>query len=99
MATKREDREAHSLRRVAEEQEQVRGERRGVRMLLVTCLLAAALGLFLVMWSAHTSNSDYGHIALAMGVLVGGGGILAMLICVWYRSHGKLRDTVRRRGY
>jgi hypothetical protein len=86
MAMEDDDREARSLRRIAEEEDAVRGERRGVKLLLTTCVLWAALGLFLVMWSAHTSNPDYGHIALAMGLLIGNGGILATLIYAWFRS-------------
>ena len=58
-------------------------------VILATCVLWAALGLLLVMWSAHTSNVDHGRIALGAGVIIGNGGVLATLIYAWYRAQRK----------
>jgi hypothetical protein len=85
MGMTEEERQAHSLRRVAEEEESARAERRSVVMIAVMCVLWAAVGLFFVMWSAHTTSLEHGQIALGLGVLIGNGGIVATLIYAWYR--------------
>jgi hypothetical protein len=89
MPTTDKDRIAHSLRRVAEEEESARGERRDALLILATCVLWAGLGLFLVMWSAHTSSVEHGQIALGAGVVIGNGGVVATLIYAWYRAQRK----------
>ncbi len=89
MPTTDDDRVAQSLRRVAHEEESARGERRDVLLVLATCVLWAGLGLFLVMWSAHTSSVEHGRIALGAGVVIGNGGVVATLIYAWHRAQGK----------
>jgi hypothetical protein len=79
------ERRAHSLRRIAEEEESARAERRSVVLIALTCVLWAAIGLFFVMWSAHTTSLEHGQVALGLGVLIGNGGIVATLIYAWYR--------------
>ena len=89
MPTLDEDRIERSLRRAAEEEAAARAQRREALVILATCVLWAALGLLLVMWSAHTSNVDHGRIALGAGVIIGNGGVLATLIYAWYRAQRK----------
>lgn len=86
MTPSEDERVAHSLRRAADEEEAARAERRSVWLILLVCVLWAALGLFLVMWSAHTSNLEQGQLAFALGLIVGNGGIVATLIYAWYRT-------------
>lgn len=85
MVLSEEQRRAHSLRRIAEEEESARAERRGVVVIALMCVLWAAVGLFFVMWSAHTTSVEHGQVALGLGVLIGNGGIVATLIYAWYR--------------
>ncbi len=89
MPTTDQDRIAQSLRRAAEEEEAARGERREALLILATCVLWAGLGLFLVMWSAHTSSLEHGQIALGAGLIIGNGGVVATLIYAWYRAQRK----------
>jgi hypothetical protein len=42
-----------------------------------------ALGLFLMLWSAHTTDAGYGRIAFYAGLIVGNGGILYTLIAAY----------------
>jgi hypothetical protein len=50
------------------------------------CLVWAALGIFLVMWSAHTTSLAYGRMALWAGLAVGNGGVLFTLIAAYARG-------------
>ena len=84
-----EDRIAHSLRRAAEEEEAARGERRDALLILAMCVLWAGLGLFLVMWSAHTTSLEYGEVAFGAGLIIGNGGVLATLVYAWFRAQRK----------
>jgi hypothetical protein len=85
MAMSDEERRAHSMRRIAEEEESARDERRSVLVTALTCVLWAVIGLVFVMWSAHTTSVEHGQVALGLGVLIGNGGIVATLIYAWYR--------------
>ena len=89
MAALNDDRVTQSLRRVAEQEEAARAERREVLLVLAMCVLWAGLGLFLVMWSAHTTSVEHGQIALGAGLVIGNGGVVATLIYAWYRAQGK----------
>jgi hypothetical protein len=50
------------------------------------CAGWAGLGIFLLMWSAHTTSLTYGRIAFWAGCAVGNGGILFTLIAAYARG-------------
>jgi len=50
------------------------------------CLLWAALGIFLLMWSAHTTSLTYGRIAFWGGLGIGNGGVLFTLVAAYARG-------------
>jgi hypothetical protein len=52
----------------------------------LTCLVWAGLGIFLLMWSAHTTSLTYGRIAFWAGLAVGNGGVLFTLIAAYARG-------------
>jgi hypothetical protein len=53
---------------------------------VVACLAWCALGLCLVMWSAHTTDVGYGRVAFFAGLIVGNGGILFALTAAYARG-------------
>jgi hypothetical protein len=56
---------------------------------VVTALLCvgwAGAGIFLLMWSAHTTSMAYGRIAFFGGLAVGNGGVLFTLIAAYARG-------------
>jgi len=50
------------------------------------CLGWAGAGIFLLMWSAHTTSMTYGRIAFWAGLVVGNGGVLFTLIAAYARG-------------
>jgi hypothetical protein len=55
---------------------------------VAACLGWCALGLFLLMWSAHTTDIGFGRIAFYAGLIVGNSGILFTLIAAYaYGEH------------
>lgn len=63
--------------------------RRAVRRTLVRCAALCVawmlLGLYLLGWSAHTTDEHYGRIAFYSGVIVGNAGILSTLLATYRR--------------
>ena len=51
----------------------------------VSCVLWCLIGLFCLMWSAHTTDAGYGRIAFYGGLVIGNGGILYTLIELYSR--------------
>jgi hypothetical protein len=52
----------------------------------LACVGWAGAGIFLLMWSAHTTSMAYGRIAFFGGLVVGNGGVLFTLIAAYLRS-------------
>lgn len=52
----------------------------------LACVGWAAAGIFLLMWSAHTTSIAYGRIAFFAGLAVGNGGISYTLIAAYARG-------------
>ena len=56
---------------------------------LFWCWLWSGLGMFLVGWAFHTTNSYYGHIAFWLGLGVGNGGVLFTLVGAWRKAEAR----------
>jgi hypothetical protein len=52
----------------------------------LACVGWAGAGIFLLMWSAHTTSATYGRIAFYGGLVVGNGGVLFTLIAAYLRG-------------
>ena len=50
------------------------------------CLFWSGLGVFLILWSAHTTNTTFGRIAFFGGIGIGNGGILFTLLAAYRRG-------------
>ena len=79
-------REKQAARRRAAHAE---AERDRVRDLIRTALLCfawSALGIFLILWSAHTTSRVHGLIAFWGGLGAGNGGIIFTLLAAYRRG-------------
>ncbi len=75
-----------SLRRAAAEEEADRLRNRDLLRSALVCVGWCALGLFLIMWSAHTTDLLYGRMAFFAGLGIGNGGIIFTLLAAWRRG-------------
>ena len=75
-----------SVRRAAAEEAAARDRRMDLVRGTLACVAWAALGIFLILWSAHTTNMLYGRMAFAAGVGIGNGGVIFTLLAVWRRG-------------
>jgi hypothetical protein len=75
-----------SLRRAAAEEEADRLRNRDLVRSGLACIGWCALGLFLIMWSAHTTDLLYGRMAFFAGLGIGNGGIIFTLLAAWRRG-------------
>ncbi len=71
--------------REAAEVETTRAVRRTLVRCGVLCVAWMLVGLYLLGWSAHTSDEHYGRIAFYSGVIVGNAGILYSLLATYRR--------------
>ncbi len=78
--------EEMSLRRAATEEEADRVRARDLVRGTLACVGWGAIGIFLILWSAHTTSMTYGRMAFWTGLGVGNGGIIFTLLAVWRRG-------------
>ena len=78
--------EEMSLRRAAAEEEADRLRNRDLLRSALACAGWCALGILLIMWSAHTRDALYGRMAFYGGLGIGNGGIIFTLLGVWRRG-------------
>ena len=86
MPLPREVREKLALERAHAEEAADRLRNRDVAVGMLLCVGWAALGIFLVMWSAHTTDLGLGRMAFFGGIGVGNGGVIFTLLSVWRRG-------------
>jgi hypothetical protein len=75
-----------SLRRIAAEEEADRLRNRDLVRSGLACVGWCALALFLIMWSAHTTDLLYGRMAFFAGLGIGNGGIIFTMLAAWRRG-------------
>lgn len=78
--------EEMAARRAAAEEAAERDRARDLASGMLACVGWLALGLFLIMWSAHTTDLTLGRMAFWGGLGVGNGGIIFTLLAVWRRG-------------
>jgi hypothetical protein len=79
-------REEMAARNEAAHLEAERDRVRDLYRTALTCLRWSALGIFLILWSAHTSSLTYGWIAFWGGLGIGNGGIIFTLLAAYRRG-------------
>lgn len=67
-------------RRIVEAMEERRAALRGHVLSGLGMLTSIALGVFLLLWSAHTTSVSHGRIAWHLGYLIGNGGIVLAIV-------------------
>lgn len=50
------------------------------------CFAWAGIGIFGILWSAHTTSLSWGRISFFSGVLVGNAGIIFTILSYWRRG-------------
>jgi protein-S-isoprenylcysteine O-methyltransferase Ste14 len=80
-----------SARRAEEAERAGRDKTRAIVRTALACMGWVALGLFCLMWSAHTTDVKAGWIAVWAGLLIGNGGVVFTLLRAYLRGE--------RRGY
>ncbi|HEX3158423.1 MAG TPA: hypothetical protein VHQ45_07880 [Gemmatimonadaceae bacterium] len=78
--------EEMQLRRTREAEGADRDRRRALMVTALICVAWSALGLFLVGWSLHTTDTLMGELAFTSGVGLGNGGILFTLLDAYRRG-------------
>ena len=78
--------EEMSVRRAAAEEEADRIRARDLLRGTLACVGWCALGIFLVLWSAHTTDLTLGKMAFWGGIGIGNGGIVFTLLAIWRRG-------------
>ena len=78
--------EEMSLRRAVAEEEADHLRNRDLLRSALACVAWCTIGLFLIMWSAHTTDLLYGKIAFFAGLGIGNGGIIFTLLAAWRRG-------------
>jgi hypothetical protein len=69
------------------EHAEAEGERRrDLTWTALACLAWSALGIFCILWSAHTTSYTYGSIAFFTGLGVGNAGIIFTLLGAYRRG-------------
>ena len=73
--------------RRAEETHEARAElRRDLVRSALLCWFWAALGIALILWSAHTTSMFYGRMAFVAGIGTGNGGVIFTLLGAYRRG-------------
>lgn len=63
-----------------------RDTRRDLLRTALGCIVWAALGIYLILWSAHTTNVFHGRLAFFSGLAIGNGGIIYTLLRAYLRG-------------
>jgi hypothetical protein len=86
MTTVREKLDAMAEREEAANVQASRDRRRDLALTALACLGWSALGIFCILWSAHTTDYTYGTIAFYGGAGVGNAGIIFSLAGAYRRG-------------
>lgn len=78
--------DAIAARAEVERTDAKRDRRRDLTLSALACLGWSALGIFCILWSAHTTSYTYGSIAFFSGVGVGNAGIIFTLLGAYRRG-------------
>lgn len=70
--------------RTAEEAE--RDTRRDLIRTALLCVAWSAIGVYLILWSAHTTNVFYGKVSFFSGLAIGNGGMIYTLLRAYLRG-------------
>ena len=73
-------------KRDSESKEAERDKWRDIISTSLQCFAWAALGIVLILWSAHTSDLTYGKAAFFGGLGIGNGGIIFTLLAAYRRG-------------
>lgn len=74
------------VKRDAESKEAERDKWRDVLLTSLQCLAWSAVGVALILWSAHTTSLTYGKMAFFGGLGIGNGGIIFTLLAAYRRG-------------
>lgn len=72
--------------RMREREEAEAETRRDLVLTAVMCVVWCAAGLFLLLWSFHTSNVAYGRMAFYAGLAIGNGGWVYTMLAAYRRG-------------
>jgi hypothetical protein len=86
MPTRKELYEAISHQRAEQAQEASRETIRDLAICAALCLGWATLGIFCILWSAHTSSLFWGKISFFSGIALGNGGVIFTLLGAYRRG-------------
>ena len=78
--------EQEAVRRIAEQEDAARDRTRDLFQSAVLCVFWTVAGLFLIMWSAHTSSLFHGKLAFYSGIIIGNGGLTFTLLGAYRRG-------------
>jgi hypothetical protein len=74
-------------RKRAEEHERAEGDkRRALALAGLQCVAWSAIGIFSILWSAHTTSVTYGKVAFYGGIGLGNGGVMFTLLAAYRRG-------------
>lgn len=80
---------AMQRQRERQHEEAQRDRNRDLLWTAIQCMCWSAAGIFLILWSAHTTDYAYGTAAFFAGLGLGNGGIIFTLLAAYRR--GELR--------
>jgi hypothetical protein len=86
MTTFREELDAMAARAEAANAQANSDRRRDLAITALACLGWSALGIFCILWSAHTTDYTYGTIAFYGGAGIGNAGIIFSLAGAYRRG-------------
>lgn len=72
--------------RMREREEAAAETRRDLLLTGVQCVLWSAGGIFLLLWSFHTTNVAYGRMAFFAGLAIGNGGWVFTMLAAYRRG-------------
>ena len=75
-----------SARRATEHRLAERDRIRALCISALQCLAWAAVGIALILWSAHTTSMLHGRLAYFAGIGIGNGGIIFTLLAAYRRG-------------
>ena len=78
--------EEMAVRRATENELAERDKLRDYILSALQCLGWCALGVFCILWSAHTTSMTWGRAAFYGGIGIGNGGILFTLLAAYRRG-------------
>lgn len=79
-------REGIAARSIVEAEQAKRETWRDLFYTALLCVVWAATGIMLILWSAHTTSLFYGKLAFFSGIAIGNGGILYCLLAAYRRG-------------